>query len=92
MLVSDRIAPFFLLSFLLVLNAEIYKMIQNIAKAAGVKQIVLVGSMGGTNLNHPLNSLGNGNILVSILFFLELLPLAYFLLVLLVWEISRKII
>ncbi|CAN0926583.1 Uncharacterized protein At2g37660, chloroplastic [Linum grandiflorum] len=33
------------------------------AKAAGVKQIVLVGSMGGTNLNHPLNSLGNGNIL-----------------------------
>ncbi|KAI3682709.1 hypothetical protein L1987_82891 [Smallanthus sonchifolius] len=34
------------------------------AKAAGVKQIVLVGSMGGTNLNHPLNSLGNGNILV----------------------------
>ncbi|KAK9057305.1 hypothetical protein SSX86_022140 [Deinandra increscens subsp. villosa] len=34
------------------------------AKAAGVKHIVLVGSMGGTNLNHPLNSLGNGNILV----------------------------
>ncbi|WCJ28313.1 NAD(P)-binding Rossmann-fold superfamily protein [Euphorbia peplus] len=34
------------------------------AKSAGVKQIVLVGSMGGTNLNHPLNSLGNGNILV----------------------------
>ncbi|GFQ04782.1 uncharacterized protein at2g37660 chloroplastic [Phtheirospermum japonicum] len=34
------------------------------AKAAGVKQIVLVGSMGGTNPNHPLNSLGNGNILV----------------------------
>ncbi|CAK9179442.1 unnamed protein product [Ilex paraguariensis] len=34
------------------------------AKAAGVKQIVLVGSMGGTNLNNPLNSLGNGNILV----------------------------
>ncbi|OMO66342.1 hypothetical protein CCACVL1_21208 [Corchorus capsularis] len=34
------------------------------AKEAGVKQIVLVGSMGGTNLNHPLNSLGNGNILV----------------------------
>ncbi|KAL2336605.1 hypothetical protein Fmac_011051 [Flemingia macrophylla] len=34
------------------------------AKAAGVKQIVLVGSMGGTDLNHPLNSLGNGNILV----------------------------
>ncbi|CAJ2670376.1 unnamed protein product [Trifolium pratense] len=34
------------------------------AKAAGVKQIVLVGSMGGTDLNHPLNSLGDGNILV----------------------------
>ncbi|KAF9679929.1 hypothetical protein SADUNF_Sadunf06G0066800 [Salix dunnii] len=34
------------------------------SKAAGVKQIVLVGSMGGTNLNHPLNSLGGGNILV----------------------------
>ncbi|KAJ7950296.1 NAD(P)-binding rossmann-fold protein [Quillaja saponaria] len=34
------------------------------AKDAGVKQIVLVGSMGGTNLNNPLNSLGNGNILV----------------------------
>lgn len=34
------------------------------SKAAGVKQIVLVGSMGGTDLNHPLNSLGNGNILV----------------------------
>lgn len=34
------------------------------ARAAGVKQIVLVGSMGGTNPNHPLNSLGNGNILV----------------------------
>ncbi|XP_015896969.3 uncharacterized protein At5g02240 [Ziziphus jujuba] len=34
------------------------------AKAAGVKQIVLVGSMGGTDLNHPLNALGNGNILV----------------------------
>ncbi|KAL8504694.1 hypothetical protein ACS0TY_016032 [Phlomoides rotata] len=34
------------------------------AKASGVKQIVLVGSMGGTNPNHPLNSIGNGNILV----------------------------
>ncbi len=34
------------------------------AKKAQVKQIVLVGSMGGTNINHPLNSLGNGNILV----------------------------
>ncbi|XP_072960148.1 uncharacterized protein At5g02240-like [Typha angustifolia] len=34
------------------------------AKAVGVKQIVLVGSMGGTDVNHPLNSIGNGNILV----------------------------
>uniref|UniRef100_A0A2P2KQP3 Uncharacterized protein At5g02240 n=1 Tax=Rhizophora mucronata TaxID=61149 RepID=A0A2P2KQP3_RHIMU len=34
------------------------------AKAAGAKQIVLVGSMGGTDSNHPLNSLGNGNILI----------------------------
>lgn len=34
------------------------------AKAAGVKHIVLVGSMGGTDLNHPLNNIGNGNILV----------------------------
>ncbi|KAG2690599.1 hypothetical protein I3843_09G190400 [Carya illinoinensis] len=34
------------------------------AKAAGVKHIVLVGSMGGTNPNHPLNRLGNGNILI----------------------------
>ncbi|KAF3784741.1 Uncharacterized protein EJ110_NYTH29589 [Nymphaea thermarum] len=34
------------------------------AKSVGVKQIILVGSMGGTNPNHPLNSLGNGNILV----------------------------
>ncbi|KAF8042415.1 hypothetical protein BT93_A0906 [Corymbia citriodora subsp. variegata] len=34
------------------------------AKAAGVKQIVLVGSMGGTDSNHFLNSVGNGNILV----------------------------
>lgn len=34
------------------------------AKAAGVKHIVLVGSMGGTNENHPLNRIGNGNILI----------------------------
>ncbi|XP_042475719.1 uncharacterized protein At5g02240-like isoform X2 [Macadamia integrifolia] len=34
------------------------------AKSVGVKQIVLVGSMGGTNPNHPLNSLGNGKILI----------------------------
>eukprot|EP00244_Chara_vulgaris_P009503 TRINITY_DN4052_c0_g1_i3.p1 TRINITY_DN4052_c0_g1~~TRINITY_DN4052_c0_g1_i3.p1 ORF type:complete len:389 (-),score=73.26 TRINITY_DN4052_c0_g1_i3:345-1511(-) len=34
------------------------------AKAAGVKQIVVVGSMGGTNKDHPLNKLANGNILI----------------------------
>ncbi|MDJ0746097.1 MAG: SDR family oxidoreductase [Xenococcaceae cyanobacterium MO_167.B27] len=34
------------------------------AKKAQVKQVVLVGSMGGTNPNHPLNSIGNGNILI----------------------------
>lgn len=34
------------------------------AKAAGVRHIVLVGSMGGTNENHPLNSLGDGKILI----------------------------
>ncbi|KAI3971448.1 hypothetical protein MKW92_033619 [Papaver armeniacum] len=38
--------------------------ILSLSKAAEAKQIVLVGSMGGTNLNHPLNSIGNGNILV----------------------------
>ena len=31
---------------------------------AGVEHIVLVGSMGGTNENHPLNQMGNGKILV----------------------------
>lgn len=34
------------------------------AKAAGVQQIVLVGSMGGTDENHMLNRIGNGNILI----------------------------
>ncbi|MGD2180100.1 SDR family oxidoreductase [Lusitaniella coriacea] len=34
------------------------------AKAAGVERIVLVGSMGGTQENHPLNKMGNGNILL----------------------------
>jgi uncharacterized protein YbjT (DUF2867 family) len=33
------------------------------AKVAGVKQVVLVSSMGGTDPNHPLNKLGDGNIL-----------------------------
>ena len=34
------------------------------AQKAGVEHIVLVGSMGGTIPNHPLNQMGNGNILV----------------------------
>ena len=34
------------------------------AMAVGAKQIVLVGSMGGTDEANPLNALGNGNILV----------------------------
>ena len=34
------------------------------AKQAGVKHIVLVGSMGDTNPDHPLNRIGNGNILI----------------------------
>lgn len=36
----------------------------DLAKEAGVKHIILVGSMGGTNENHFLNSIGNGNILI----------------------------
>ena len=34
------------------------------AKKAQVKQIVLVGSMGGTDPNHMLNRIANGNILI----------------------------
>ena len=34
------------------------------AKQEGVKHIVLVGSMGGTNPDHPLNRIGNANILI----------------------------
>ena len=34
------------------------------AQQAGVEHIILVGSMGGTNENHPLNKMGNGNILI----------------------------
>ncbi|MDJ0691509.1 MAG: SDR family oxidoreductase [Xenococcaceae cyanobacterium MO_188.B32] len=34
------------------------------AQKAQVKQVVLVGSMGGTDLNHMLNRIGNGNILI----------------------------
>ncbi len=36
----------------------------NAAKKAGVKHIIIVGSMGGTDENHFLNTLGNGNILI----------------------------
>lgn len=35
----------------------------DVAKSFGVSQIVFVGSMGGTDDNHPLNRIGNGNIL-----------------------------
>jgi uncharacterized protein YbjT (DUF2867 family) len=34
------------------------------AKKAGIEHVILVGSMGGTKENHPLNRLGNGNILI----------------------------
>jgi uncharacterized protein YbjT (DUF2867 family) len=33
------------------------------AKQAGVKQVIIISSMGGTDPNHMLNKLGNGNIL-----------------------------
>lgn len=36
----------------------------DVAKKTGIEHIILVGSMGGTNENHPLNRLGNGNILM----------------------------
>lgn len=36
----------------------------DVAKKVGIQHIILVGSMGGTNPHHPLNSLGNGNILL----------------------------
>ena len=34
------------------------------ARAAGVNHILLMGSLGGTNDQHPLNQMGNGNILI----------------------------
>lgn len=34
------------------------------AVEAGIEHIILVGSMGGTNENHPLNLMGNGKILI----------------------------
>ena len=36
----------------------------DIAKKLGVEHIILVGSMGGTNENHPLNRLGDAKILI----------------------------
>jgi uncharacterized protein YbjT (DUF2867 family) len=36
----------------------------DVAKQVGIEQIVLVGSMGGTNENHPLNNIGKGKILI----------------------------
>ncbi|MDJ0660986.1 MAG: SDR family oxidoreductase [Crocosphaera sp.] len=36
----------------------------DMAKELGINHIVLVGSMGGTNPSHPLNKIGNGNILI----------------------------
>lgn len=35
----------------------------DVAKECGVRHIVFVGSMGSTDANHPLNKIGNGNIL-----------------------------
>ncbi|OUC13570.1 MAG: oxidoreductase [Alkalinema sp. CACIAM 70d] len=43
-------------------QGQIYQI--DAAIAAGVQHIVLVGSMGGTQENHPLNKLGQGNILI----------------------------
>lgn len=34
------------------------------AKEAGVKKVVLISSMGGTDEKNPLNKLGDGNILI----------------------------
>lgn len=36
----------------------------DVAKRAGVKHVVLISSMGGTQEDNALNKLGNGNILV----------------------------
>ena len=36
----------------------------DLAKELGINKIVLVGSMGGTNREHPLNKMGNGNVLI----------------------------
>lgn len=34
------------------------------AREAGVRKVVLISSMGGTDASNPLNKLGDGNILV----------------------------
>lgn len=36
----------------------------DMAISSGIEQVVLVGSMGGTDENHPLNMMGNGKILI----------------------------
>lgn len=41
-----------------------HKNLIDAATATGVNHIVHVGSMGGTNENHYLNTMGNGNILI----------------------------
>jgi len=41
-----------------------HKNLIDAAAATGVNHIVHVGSMGGTNENHYLNTMGNGNILI----------------------------
>ena len=61
------------------------------AKSTGVKHIVLVGSMGGTDINHPLNKLGSGNILVhcismAFLLLCSALPLCVHVYVSCAWE------
>lgn len=37
------------------------------AKAAGIKKVVIVSSMGGTDRDNFLNTIGGGNILVRLL-------------------------
>ena len=36
----------------------------DLAKECGVQHVVVVGSLGYTKKSHPLNSIGNGNILL----------------------------
>lgn len=81
MLVSICVPSFSPLNFVCCTFISLNYLICGAAKAAGVKQIVLVGSMGGKTPNHPLNSLGNGNILVRdpfTYFMSKLLRFSYF--------------